>query len=411
MSTDVELQQPKKLGSRSSSSQRLTNSWWDQEVFVMMDTLITRGILCSFFFAIAVTVALAVVEYYLVSNREYQAAQQAFTTQSYNAFQAVSSAFGAAVIYPELMSTLFFSSTYANGTSSVTFPQFLAFSDPVGAYWLPGVLYEVEWVPRITNAQRPAFEAAMTKLYGFNKTIFNFDNNGNPALSSVAATYDPIYYVSPMDNFISGLNLGSDPVEGPAIQTALTTGIPFVRAAFPLRGFSGVPPLGFTMYMPVFYNDTTGKVQLFNSGGGHYIGCILPVFIISNALSAVLAKQTLSGIDVYLFDTTGDAAAPTPLYMGFLSRTNLAPATTVMTSLSGDFVSASSANEFTIFNRRYRVCVVGQGGTFLAQFQTYVPLLIVLLSVFAKLLTSATPIYWFIYIKTCGKEFDDANKA
>ena len=232
-------------------------------------------------------------------------------------------------------------------------------------------IFQTQWVPYIRNANRSAFEAAVRKELEWFK-IFRFNSSGiaveEPQNSF--SVYGPITYCAPPADYIVGLDLYNDPIEGPILQRAQATGSVLSAKPFELRGLAIPFRLGMTIYMPLYQTNGTFTV----SKTDDYLGSIVSVFLFHPLLSNVLSDLTLRNTDVFLFEVdSGDALNASTYLAHFESEPEstmpnlLPPAVYALrpSDIAGDFVTAFTADyDVTVVDRTFRVLVRAREGSF-----------------------------------------------
>jgi CHASE1-domain containing sensor protein len=271
----------------------------------------------------------------------------------------------------------------ANLIASPSFPrrgEFEAFAAG-NPYWNPlKTILEVQWVPFVSD--RSSFEFSVREQIP-EFMIFTFSSSGKvPALNH--SQYGPITYCSPMNNFILGLDLYNDPIEGPLIREAEATGRILSAPPFPLRGLPDGTDFkqGTTVYMPLFILNASSPspaISIQRAPGASFLGCVVTVIHFHPLVARVLAPLGLRGIDVFLFDPPPNASSPSPpsaaAYVAHYesppadSRPALSPAAAAALrpeDIAGDLVTAFAPawDVPTAGGRALRVLVRARAGSY-----------------------------------------------
>jgi CHASE1-domain containing sensor protein len=268
--------------------------------------------------------------------------------------------------YPQMLMSDFFSSP-----SIISRDEFNRFT--IGnVYWNSlKTIFQIQWVPCVTNVNRSAFEDSVRRELPWFK-IFRFNSSGQaveePRDSFPA--YGPITYCAPLADYIVGLDLYNDPIEGPIIRRAQATGNVLAADPFLLRGLAETFRLGMTIYMPLY--RTNGSFSV--SKSSDYVGCICSVFLFHPLMSNVLADLNLRHTDVFLFDVShgSDPNAST-----YLAHYESQPASTMPNLLppavynlrpadvTGDFVTTFTPEyDLKVVDRTFRVLVRARAGSY-----------------------------------------------
>jgi len=162
-------------------------------------------------------------------------------------------------------------------------------------------LRDTGWAPRVTRAERAAFERHMQEngFPGFQ--ITERASNGRLVRAQERDEYFPIIYSDPSapNTVVQGFDLGSERLRRTAIERAITSGMA-----------AATPPLtlvnqnrhqkGFMSFVPVFERAAqagTAKPKL--------LGVVLDVFETGQMIENVLAdRMHLTGTNIYFFDPT-----------------------------------------------------------------------------------------------------------
>ena len=157
------------------------------------------------------------------------------------------------------------------------------------------------WVPRVTRATRPAFEA-VARLEGITDfTIKQVDADDKVASSAEHDEYLPIYYSSVKDKAspIYGIDLSSQPVLRERLDRARDNNTLSVVPDFVLHSRAGNVH-GFLFSLPVFRDgiphDTVDQRRR------NLLGFVHGAFLTAETFDTIIASGTVPrGLDLYLF--------------------------------------------------------------------------------------------------------------
>ncbi len=144
----------------------------------------------------------------------------------------------------------------------------------------PGVR-ALEWVPRVSAGQRPAYEerARRDGFPGFQ--ITERDDSGGIRRASARDTYYPVYFLKPVKGNESaiGFDLGSDPARFQALRHARDTGMPAATARVTLAQETG-DRYGFFVFLPIYRNG--GPSDTVRERQRNLMGFALGVFAVDD---------------------------------------------------------------------------------------------------------------------------------
>lgn len=161
-------------------------------------------------------------------------------------------------------------------------------------------LQALEWVPRVSLADRPAFEAAAAAegVEGFHFKEINLAGGIAPARER--AEYYPVFYAEPAQANapVLGLDLAADPQRREALERSARTDLPTATSPLKLAQLSG-ELLGFLVVMPIRAADQS------TSGFG------LAVFQVGNLVDEIFSPLVWRGLSIEIRDSEDPS---TPLY-------------------------------------------------------------------------------------------------
>ncbi len=164
----------------------------------------------------------------------------------------------------------------------------------------------IEWLPKITHAERAAFEQEQQAYFGPGFSITEFNERGVLGPAAAREVYFPITFLEPeWDNTLAqGFDPTSSPVSNAAIQQAIETGEP--RAREPLTILRDKSPVDALIIYRAVYQRSDGKMTL-APGMGEVAGLVNMVIRIEDFINDILRDDenrdfTLQWLDV----ETGD---------------------------------------------------------------------------------------------------------
>lgn len=159
----------------------------------------------------------------------------------------------------------------------------------------------LEWVPRVPNSERKAFEkvAQENGFFGFQFT--ERDDSGQLKLATSRDNYFPVYFVEPYEGNeeVAGFDLASNPTRLEALNLARDKGETIASARIELIQDSG-GQFGLLMFKPIYQNGTPTETSEERVQNLH--GFALGVFRVGDILEDALTYLEPEEIDIYLFD-------------------------------------------------------------------------------------------------------------
>jgi diguanylate cyclase (GGDEF)-like protein len=163
-------------------------------------------------------------------------------------------------------------------------------------------LRDTGWAPRVTAADRDAFEREVRAAGQPNFEIRERSPEGKLVRAGNRAEYFPILYSDPgpINRPIMGFDLASEPTRDRAIDRARATNLPAATPPVKLMNMQR-PNGGLMSFIPV--SDTTAAVH---DGALPVAGVILGAFETGRMIENILAtKLNLSSLEIYVFDPQG----------------------------------------------------------------------------------------------------------
>ena len=158
----------------------------------------------------------------------------------------------------------------------------------------------LEWIPRVTDAERAAYEEAGRRdgLAGFQFSGLNVQ--GQPVRAAQRVEYFPVFYVEPLvgNEAAAGFDLASDPTQFGALEKARDSGTVVATAAItPVQQADEQP--GFLTFLPIYGNGAPQATL--EERRENLDGFALGVFRIADLVEASLTGLP-SGVVMLLYD-------------------------------------------------------------------------------------------------------------
>lgn len=187
----------------------------------------------------------------------------------------------------------------------VTREEFINFSTSLHSF--AAGLRDTVWAPRVTAAERPAFERSL-RGGGFpNFEIREPDPDGKLVRAGERDVYFPILYAEgdPRANKLIGVDFGFDEVRRDVIRRAQRSGAP--ASTPPLRLLTiPVNHVGLLSALTVTGRDPVA--------GAPPLGIVLTVFDAVDMIDTIISKKaSLAGLDIYVFGPASDPESK-PVY-------------------------------------------------------------------------------------------------
>ncbi|MGH8175883.1 MAG: ATP-binding protein [Steroidobacter sp.] len=158
-------------------------------------------------------------------------------------------------------------------------------------------IYSLDWLPRVTQAQRALFEARASEQLGIEYRIREYAEDGAVAAAATRPEYWPILYAQARDGLrrtgVDAYALAANAAAmGAAAQTNRAS-----AAIVEVRASIGEPPIErFQVYLPIFDRASMGAPP------GEVLGFVRTTFSIDDMLEATLSEAAQEGVAVELVD-------------------------------------------------------------------------------------------------------------
>lgn len=190
--------------------------------------------------------------------------------------------------------------------------QFAGFvAQPISNY---SALQAITWAPRITDAQRPAFETRLSQselmrqmLDLGNGQIMQMGADGRTQKAARRAEYFPFAYVAPMlgNSSLPGFDLNSNPLINKAIEEARDIGLVVATGPIPDLPISRDKALA-ALVSPLYLNKP-GGIDV-EQRRANLSGLVVSVLNMGEALEGVLGAGDKANLHLRLLDLAGKSA-------------------------------------------------------------------------------------------------------
>jgi len=230
----------------------------------------------------------------LERNRQ-QAALKQQAAEQFGAIQKVSN--------EELLALELLGRFYA-GSEKVERAEFHEFARPIPKHL--SCLKALEWVPRVKDADRAAYEETVRQEGFPSFQITERDPDGRTVRAARRDEYFPVDFIEPAEGNepARGFDLASNAVRREAMEQARDTGA--MRGTAPIRLVQETGnQAGFLVLLPVYRNGTSPESV--EDRRANLEGFVLGVFRVGDLVERALAPLAPKGIDVALYDMSAPA--------------------------------------------------------------------------------------------------------
>jgi len=162
------------------------------------------------------------------------------------------------------------------------------------------------WARHVPGARRTAFEKSARRagLHGF--AVTERGEDGRPVLAAGRAEYYPVWYLEPSqgDDFLFGLDLGSDETYRKAFAEACDTGNLVATARTTLAGGSR-PPVAVGLVLPI-YRAGTPLLAGPELRRASLLGFVVEVLRVDDLVAEAVSDPALGGLRLRLVDPEGE---------------------------------------------------------------------------------------------------------
>ena len=164
----------------------------------------------------------------------------------------------------------------------------------------------LEWIPRVSDSQRQAYEAAARRDGLGDFRITDRKRQGTMVPSPRRGEYFPVYFVEPLkgNEPALGFDLASDPTRLEALKQSRDTGRTLATGRVKPAQEVG-KQFGFLIFVPVYRKGApTNTVE---DRRKNLEGFVLGVYRIGDVVEYALSNLNPQGVDVWMFDKSADA--------------------------------------------------------------------------------------------------------
>jgi len=187
--------------------------------------------------------------------------------------------------------------------SEVKRKQFKVFVQPALARH--SAIYALDWIPRVSASERPAYEKAMA-VEGFPIQIYEQGPAGKQIRAAQRQEYFPITYLEPLSKSRSKV-LGFDVASKDRFQAVLESRNTRTESASGQFTLISNHQPAFQVYVPIYSNGTTQATL--PTHHGNLRGFVSGVFQITSLVKNSLIGLKLDNINFYLYDNSATASS------------------------------------------------------------------------------------------------------
>ena len=260
---------------------------------------------------------------------------------------------------------LFDSSTFVSRSEFKTFFESLNTGASIQA---------LEWIPRISNEERPQFEADVRRSGFADFSISERQSHGAMVTASIRGEYFPVHFVSPAEGNEAalGFDLGSIPARLVALETSRDSGEMYATSRITLDQESR-DQYGTLVFIPVYKDGQ--RPESIDARRQNLVGFGLGIYRIGDMINTALHEHggAASGLEIFVLDDTADQ-----------NNRLLYPKGAELQSLASSEAAIRFAGEIEVAGRIWSVVIVPAAGSIFTQtlWQPYVIFIAALLITF-----------------------------
>ena len=158
------------------------------------------------------------------------------------------------------------------------------------------------WAPRVTQAERPNFEAATQKELRASFRVVDLDEDGRQVPAAARATYYPVWYAEPAKEaeLPLGVDLESTPVYLEAFSKARDQHAVAATRPFPVT-YKGERQMGVAVLLPIHYGDVLDSGPTAPNAHELY-GVVVGLFRINDLVDEALESARSRRVKIRLYD-------------------------------------------------------------------------------------------------------------
>ena len=166
----------------------------------------------------------------------------------------------------------------------------------------PGI-QALEWIPRVSNAERAAYEVTARQDGYAHFQITQRAQQGTMTKATPRKEYFPVYYVEPYkgNEIAFGFDLGSSPARLDALNKSRDTGTPIATSRITLVQETS-KQFGFLVFMPIYKKGLPRKT--IDQRRQNLSGFALGVFRIGDMVNIITSGVRKDHIELEIYDET-----------------------------------------------------------------------------------------------------------
>ncbi len=159
----------------------------------------------------------------------------------------------------------------------------------------------LEWLPRVTQAERPAYEQGLREQGFVDFTIFEKDPGGNRITAGNRTEYFPVDFIQSFESNKAafGYDLGSHPERLVAIQRARDSGLPVVTSSFGFLPDSS-DQKSVLILVPIYRNGM--PISTIAERRANLSGFVGGIYRVNALVAAALKDLHRRDLELYLYD-------------------------------------------------------------------------------------------------------------
>lgn len=242
---------------------------------------------------------------------------------------------------------------FYRATANVSREEFKTFVQPFFSQGLG--LQALEWIPRITDAERRRYSQQATDDLAREFRIVEMDSLRRLTTAAKRNEYFPVYFVEPYEGNEAalGFDLSSNPARAAALNKARDMGGLTATERITLIQETG-EQYGYLLFFPVY--DRSMPIQTVAARRIALRGFVLGVFRVGDQVEALLSPLSAGGIGIYVFDVSAPAESSF-LYFHESRLASNSDATTPAT-LTGLQTEVHHSTTFNVGDRTWQVIAV-----------------------------------------------------
>lgn len=245
-------------------------------------------------------IGISLFTYLVTSNTERQELISSLENDTHELAQAIQN-----TVNQEILSLTAIRAFY-DATGTISPQEFAIFAMPLLSSSPAAAGFE--WIPRVSLADRPAFEQAIRAQGHEDFLIYEKDAQGNLQPAGSRAEYFPVTLIEPLapNKAAFGFDLASNPTRLATIIQARDSGKPAATASIHLVQDTHSQP-GILIIMPIYRHGM--PIDTIDERRANLVGLTLGVFRVDDLVNHALANMQAHDIEVYAYDVNDPDAA------------------------------------------------------------------------------------------------------